>query len=65
MPAAEPEILYSPRVNATPQTELDSLAAVYRFVLDSHAKKQGRPTTSGPHDAMKGSKHDRATPKYT
>ena len=54
-------IAYIRRPDARPEAELNCLAAVYKFVLDSHAKKQDRPTTSGPDDAMKGSKHDRAT----
>jgi hypothetical protein len=57
----EPAVTYSPRPDTTPEGELDALAAVYRFILDCHAKKMGRPATSGPNDAMKGSKHDRAT----
>jgi hypothetical protein len=55
------QILYSPRRDVTPDGELNALAAVYRFILDCHAKKMDRPATSGPNDAMKGSKHDRAT----
>jgi hypothetical protein len=51
VPAAEPRIVYSPRAGATPETELDVLAAVYAFLLDRHANEAtARP--SGPdHDA--------------
>jgi hypothetical protein len=46
--------------DATPEGEVAALANVYRFILDSHAKKEAtRP--GGPDDA-KGSKHDRARP---
>jgi len=60
-----PEVVYHMRPDATPEAELDALSAVYRFILDCHAKKEDRPTTSGPDDAMKGSKHDRATPNHS
>ena len=33
MPAAEPKILYSPRTSATPESELNALASIYRFLL--------------------------------
>jgi hypothetical protein len=47
-------IVYVPRPDATPESELNALAAVYRFILfDSHASKKARPTTSGPNDAAK------------
>jgi hypothetical protein len=59
------QVKIRPRPDATPETELAALANVYAFILDS-AKKRGRPLDkSGPDDAMKGSKHDRATEKYT
>ncbi len=34
-----PRVTYTPRSDATPETELNVLANVYRFILDSHAKK--------------------------
>ena len=34
-------IVYKPRPDAAPKAELEVLAAVYRFVLDCHAKKEG------------------------
>jgi hypothetical protein len=55
---------YVPRPDATPEAELDTLAACYRFILDS-AKKRGRfPDKSGP-DGQKGPKHDPATHQHT
>ncbi len=45
MPAGKPSIAYTPRPDATPEAELDALAAVYKFVLfDSQANR------GGPHD---------------
>jgi hypothetical protein len=50
-----PHVAYSPRRDATPETELSALCDAYRFILES-AKKRGRlPDKSGPNDA-KGSK---------
>jgi hypothetical protein len=34
-------IIYNPRPDAASIAELGALAAVYRFVLDCHAKKEG------------------------
>jgi hypothetical protein len=33
------EIIYRPRPDATPEAELDALAAAYRFVIGRHATK--------------------------
>ena len=57
---------YAARKDATPEGELNALAAVYRILLDSYANKNagGVPSTDGD-DAMKGSEHDRAFPNYT
>jgi hypothetical protein len=38
-----PGIAYAPRPDALPEAELSTLAAVYRFVLDCHAKKKAGP----------------------
>jgi hypothetical protein len=59
-----PRITYIQRPDATPEAELNVLANVYRFILDCHAKQEGGPATA-PTDAMKGSKHDRASTYYT
>ncbi len=60
---SSPRISYTPRPNTVPEGEVASLASVYRFILDSHAKKKAsRP--GGPDDAEE-SKNDRtAEPKY-
>ena len=54
-----PCITYVARPNATPETELSALVAVYKFVLDCRAKKEAAPE-SRPDDAMKGSENNRA-----
>jgi len=59
---SEVQISYTPRREATQEDELNTLAAVFRFVLyKSRASKEGGPGTALD-DAMKGSKpkHDRA-----
>jgi hypothetical protein len=57
---------YPPQPDTAPEAEKDALAAVYKFVLDCHSKKRGRPSTGDLDDATKGSKHDhRAKPDYT
>jgi hypothetical protein len=56
-------IIYAPRADATPNTDLSALSAVYRFVLDCRARKEG-PTPEAS-DAEKGSKHDSRLLKYT
>jgi hypothetical protein len=38
-----PRITYVARPNATPETELSALVAVYKFVLDCRAKKEAAP----------------------
>ncbi len=47
-----PAITYAPRPDTTPETELSSLANVYKFVLDCHAKEEDtRP--GAPNDGTK------------
>ncbi len=52
-------ITYTPRRDATPETEVTALANVFRYVLDCHARKEAAPE-SRPNGTMKGSKNDRA-----
>jgi hypothetical protein len=49
---SEPRIFYTWRSDTTPESELSTLANVYRFVLDCHAKKEAAPE-SRPDDARK------------
>jgi hypothetical protein len=43
-----PRITYVPHPDATREGELNALASVYRFILDSdcHVKKEGGPVTA-------------------
>jgi hypothetical protein len=55
-----PRITYVPRPDATQEAELNALASVYRFILDSSAKENAAGVTSTNGDDAKGSQHDRA-----
>ncbi len=62
---AETTISYAPRSDATSDTELSALASIYRFVLDSRAKKEAAPE-SRPEDEKERSVHDSlASTNYT
>ena len=50
---SEARIVYTPRPDATPESEVAALASVYRFLLDCHAKKKSGPATT-PDGVMKG-----------
>jgi hypothetical protein len=65
MEQSRARITYIARPDATPEAELSTLANVYRFILDCHAKKRGRILDkSGPDDARKD--QDAGTyPHYT
>jgi len=65
--ASNSHIIYIPRPDATQEAELNALASVYRFILDSRAKKNaaGVVSTNGG-DAKGRSKDDSsATRNYT
>ena len=52
-----PRIIYTPRSDATPESEVSALAAIYKFILT----KQRAAHPAAPNDAMKkGSSDDRA-----
>ena len=53
----EPRIVYTPRRDATPETELSALAAVYEFALRS---KNAAPEPDDCHDANLARKERRA-----
>ena len=60
---SEPRITYAPRPDVTAETELSTLAVVYRIVLN--ANQRGRiPYKSGPDDGTKV-KEDSANADYT
>jgi hypothetical protein len=54
---SNPRIAYAPRPDATPEGELNALAACYRLILDS-AKKRGRLLDKGSLDDVKGFRND-------
>jgi hypothetical protein len=56
-----PTVSYTPRTGATQEAELNVLASVYRFILDSRAKKNAAGVTSTNGDDAKGSQRDRAS----
>jgi hypothetical protein len=60
-----PRVTYTLRPDATPEGELNALASIYRFVLDSAINKAGGATSTSGDDAMKGYKNDGATQQYT
>jgi hypothetical protein len=41
-------ITYTPRPDATPESELDALVAIYKFVLECHASKKAADPTGDP-----------------
>jgi hypothetical protein len=54
---SEPAVFYEPRPGTTPESELSTLASVYKFVFDCHAKKRPTPE-SRPDDAKERSQDD-------
>ena len=40
----KPQVVYAPRPDTSDEDELNSIAAVYRFILNCRAKKAGGPT---------------------
>jgi hypothetical protein len=57
-------ITYTTRLDVAPETEISTLANVYRFVLDCHEKRGRFLDKSGPDDA-KESHGCIATEKHT
>ena len=53
---SEPLVTYEPQPDTKSESELATLASVYRFVLDCHAKKEA--TRPGSPDAAKEIKND-------
>ena len=52
-------VTYQPRSDATPDGELTALVAVYRFVLEAHARKKAA-APSGQDDAKGDNDYVRA-----
>jgi len=55
---SDPHVTYTPRPDATPEAEVDALAAVYRYLLfeTDASKRAARPTAP---NETKGLEHDR------
>jgi hypothetical protein len=51
-------ITYKPQPDATPESELAVLAAIYAFILDCHAKKKAAEASGGQDDG----KRDKSVP---
>jgi hypothetical protein len=45
-------VTYATRSDATPESELDTLAAVYAFVLQCHAERKAAGTSGGEDDGI-------------
>ena len=56
MQVPEPKVVYRPHPNATSETELSVLAAVYRFILNRHVEKKAAGISGGEEHAIKESK---------
>jgi hypothetical protein len=56
-----PRITYLPRPDATQEAELNALASVYRFILDSSAKKNAAGVTSTNGDDAERGLNDSAS----
>ena len=61
-------VRYTPHPNVTPEAEIDSLAKIYKFLLDAHAKKNPATGPSGRGDSdgtesRKDSASDRIIPR--
>ena len=46
-------LTYQPRPDATPESELDALVAVYAFVLEAHATKKAAAPSGREDDVRK------------
>ena len=55
---SNPRIAYAPRPDATPEGELNALASIYRFVLDSAQKNAAGRTSTNGGDEKERSRND-------
>jgi hypothetical protein len=62
---SEPCIGYTGRPDVTPESELSTLTNVYKFVIDSQAKKQAGGDDAGENDARKVKDACTAEENYT
>ena len=56
MSSREQRVTYVPLPDATPERELNALAAVYRFILNRHVEKKAAGEVGGEEHARKESK---------
>ena len=49
----EPHVTYVPLPDATPERELNALAAVYRFILNRHVEEKAAGVNGGEEHARK------------
>jgi hypothetical protein len=50
-----PEVIYLPRIDGTPETELSALANVYAYILQKHQERQQAAHPGGPDDGERRS----------
>ena len=43
-------LTYTPRPDATPESELDALVAVYKFILQCHESRKAADLTGDPNE---------------
>jgi hypothetical protein len=55
---SNPAIAYAPRHDATPETEISTLANVYKFVLDCANKNAAGMTSTNGDDEKERSRND-------
>ena len=53
--SSEPHVTYVPLPDATPERELNALAAVYRFILNRHVEEKAAGVSGGEEYARKES----------
>ena len=53
-----PRITYVPRSDATPESELDALVAVYAFILQCHESRKVADPTGDPNEAKEDKDFD-------
>ena len=53
-----PRVIYTARPDATPEDELNALASIYRFVLNSAHKNAASRTTTNGGDEKERSRYD-------
>ena len=56
--ASNNRISYTPLPDATPETELDALVWVYKFILERHESKKAADPTGDPNEAKEDNGFD-------